>query len=89
MVETIYERMTLMSLEPKKLDVTERVTGKLKNGELELYLDNQPIGRMAVPLEGISMEPNFEAKENKIFQSYTATEGTDARYTDCDEGGWC
>ncbi|WP_341986144.1 YusG family protein [Rossellomorea oryzaecorticis] len=81
--------MTIMSLEPKKLDVTERVTGKLKNGELELYLDNQPIGRMTVPLEGISMEPNFEAKENKIFQNYTATEGTEARYTDCDEGGWC
>ena len=78
-----------MVLEPKKLDVTNRVTGKLKNGEVELYLDNQPIGKMALPLEGLTMEPNFEAKENKIYQSYTSTEGHDARYTDCDEGGWC
>ncbi|MGM0829721.1 MAG: YusG family protein [Bacillota bacterium] len=78
-----------MVLEPKKLDVTNRVTGKLKDGEVELYLDNQPIGRMALPLDKITMEPNFEAKENKIYQSYTSTEGDQARYTDCDEGGWC
>ncbi|MGD6848679.1 YusG family protein [Rossellomorea aquimaris] len=78
-----------MVLEPRKLDVTNRVTGKLKDGEVELYLDNQPIGRMALPLDGITMEPNFEAKENKIYQSYTSTEGDQARYTDCDEGGWC
>ncbi|MGM0753681.1 MAG: YusG family protein [Bacillota bacterium] len=78
-----------MVLKPKKLDVTNRVTGKLKNGEVELYLDNQPIGRMALPLDGLNMEPNFEAKENKIYQSYTSTEGDQARYTDCDEGGWC
>lgn len=78
-----------MVLEPKKMDVTGRVTGKLKNGEVELYLDNQPIGKMAMPLEGLTLEPNFEAKENKIYQSYTSTEGHDARYTDCDEGGWC
>ncbi|MGM0854613.1 MAG: YusG family protein [Bacillota bacterium] len=78
-----------MVLEPKKLDVTNRVTGKFKDGEVELYLDNQPIGRMALPLDGITMEPNFEAKENKIYQSYTSTEGDQARYTDCDEGGWC
>ena len=78
-----------MVLEPKKLDVTGRVTGKLKNGEVELYLDNQPIGKMSLPLDGVTLEPNFEAKENKIYQSYTSTEGHDARYTDCDEGGWC
>lgn len=78
-----------MVLEPRKLDVTNRVTGKLKDGEVELYLDNQPIGRMALPLDGITMEPNFEAKENKIYQNYTSTEGDQARYTDCDEGGWC
>ena len=78
-----------MVLEPKKLDVTNRVTGKLKNGEVELFLDNQPIGKMALSLDGLTMEPNFEAKENKIYQSYTTTEGHEARYTDCDEGGWC
>ncbi|MBW3111044.1 MULTISPECIES: YusG family protein [Bacillaceae] len=78
-----------MVLEPKKLDVTGRVTGKLKNGEVELYLDNQPIGKMSLPLDGVTLEPNFEAKENKIYQSYTSTDGHDARYTDCDEGGWC
>ena len=78
-----------MVLQPKKLDVTDRVTGKLKNGQLELFLDNQPIGKVAVPLEELSMEPNFETSENKIFQSYTSTEHPEARYTDCDEGGWC
>ncbi|MCA1061179.1 YusG family protein [Rossellomorea aquimaris] len=78
-----------MVLEPRKLDVTNRVTGRLNNGEVELFLDNQRIGKMALPLDGITMEPNFEARENKIYQSYTSTEGHEARYTDCDEGGWC
>ncbi|MCR8847665.1 YusG family protein [Rossellomorea sp. SC111] len=78
-----------MALEPKKLDVTSRVTGRLKNGEVELFLDGQTIGRTSLPLDGLTMEPNFEARENKIYQNYTSTEGHDARYTDCDEGGWC
>ncbi|BCB05506.1 YusG family protein [Bacillus sp. KH172YL63] len=78
-----------MALEPKQVDVTSRVTGRLNNGEVTLFLDDQPVGKMLLSLEGLTMEPNFEAKENKIYQSYTATEGRDARYTDCDEGGWC
>ncbi|RLQ96559.1 YusG family protein [Falsibacillus albus] len=81
-----------MALNPKKMDVTERVVGKLKHNQIELYLDGQSIGTMSLP-EGIelnlAMEPNFEAIENKIYQHYTATEGDQARYTDCDEGGWC
>jgi Protein of unknown function (DUF2553) len=79
----------MVMLTPKLADVTDRVIGKVKDGSIELFLDNQSIGKVPLSLEGISMQPNFEAKENKIYQSYTSSEGHDARYTDCDEGGWC
>ncbi len=78
-----------MVLQPKRMDVTGRVTGKLKDGELELFFDNQPIGKTSLPLSDIQLEPNFEVVENKIIHSFTSTEGPESRYTDCDEGGWC
>jgi hypothetical protein len=58
-----------MVLEPRKLDVTNRVTGKLKDGEVELYLDNQPIGRMALPLDGITMERTLKQKKTKYIKA--------------------
>lgn len=79
-----------MVLKEQKLDVTDRVVGKLKNGEIELYLENEKIGRMTIP-EGFNMEleHHFEGDTERIYQRITTTSGSDARYTDCDEGGWC
>lgn len=77
-------------LNPKKLDVTDQVVGKLKNGEIELLLENNPIGKIKLP-ENLEIElgHHFESDQQRIFQNVTVTEGKDARYTDCDEGGWC
>ncbi len=79
-----------MTLKQQKIDVTERVTGKIKNGEMELYLENTCIGK--IKLSGnlqYDLEHHFEADQQKIYQHVTVTEGTDAKYTDCDDGGWC
>ncbi len=79
-----------MTLESRKRDVTEHVVGKLKDGEIQLYHEDQPIGKMTLPLPlQLELEPNYHNEENKIIQNYTSTEGKEARYTDCDEGGWC
>ncbi|WP_075981325.1 YusG family protein [Bacillus massilinigeriensis] len=77
-------------LNQKKLDITDQVVGKLKNGEIELLLENSPIGKIKLP-ENLQFEldHHFEANQQRIFQHVTVTEGKDARYTDCDEGGWC
>lgn len=79
-----------MTLEPKKLDVTDRVVGKVKNGEIELYLDNDRIGAVSLP-EGskFKLEHHFEIDQQKIYQSVYVPGQDEPRYTDCDEGGWC
>ncbi|MCQ6279002.1 YusG family protein [Bacillus sp. EB600] len=79
-----------MTLTQKKIDVTDRVIGKLKNGEIELFLGNSPIGKITLP-EGskYTLEHHFEADQQKIYQSVSVPDKTDPRYTDCDEGGWC
>ncbi|SFB12358.1 MULTISPECIES: YusG family protein [unclassified Bacillus (in: firmicutes)] len=79
-----------MTLKHHKLEITDRVIGKLENGQIQLYLENEKIGNIELP-EGfqIHLEHHYEAEQQKIYQNVTATEGKDARYTDCDEGGWC
>lgn len=77
-------------LKKQKIDVTDRVVGKIKDGEIALYLENEYIGKISIPEnQKLELEHHFEAEKNKIYQNYTSTEGPEARYTDCDEGGWC
>lgn len=79
-----------MGLKQSKIDVTDRVVGKLKNGEIELFLENSPIGKIKLPENmELQLERHYEAEQDKIYQHVTVTEGQDAKYTDCDDGGWC
>jgi hypothetical protein len=79
-----------MTLNQQKLDVTDRVTGKLENGQIQLYLENEPIGQIKLP-EGIQLEleHHYVAEHNKIYQHVSVPGQSEPRYTDCDEGGWC
>ncbi len=79
-----------MVLKQSKKDVTDQVVGKLRNGEIELFLDNESIGKIKLQ-ESLDAElsHHFEVDQNKIYQHVTVTEGRDAKYTDCDDGGWC
>lgn len=82
--------MSIVVLKQQKIDITDRVVGKLKNGEIELYLENEKIGNIQLP-EGFSiqMDHHYETDQQKIYQHVTTTEHPHAKYTDCDEGGWC
>lgn len=79
-----------MTLKKQKVDVTDRVTGKIRNGVMELFLEDTPIGKMQLP-ENIQyeLEHHFEANQQKIYQHITVTDDSDPKYTDCDDGGWC
>ena len=79
-----------MTLNQKKIDVTDRVVGKIHNGEIELFLENSSIGKITLP-ENLTyqLEHHFEADQQKIYQHVTLTEQPNAKYTDCDDGGWC
>ncbi|WP_102273955.1 YusG family protein [Cytobacillus massiliigabonensis] len=82
--------MVIVGLKNNKIDITDRVVGKLKDGEIELYLENERIGSIRLPKDpSIQMDHHFETDMQKIYQHVTTTESPQARYTDCDEGGWC
>ncbi|MFC0417864.1 YusG family protein [Cytobacillus solani] len=82
--------MVIVVLKNNKIDITDRVVGKLKDGEIELYLENERIGSIRLPQEpAIQMDHHFETDRQKIYQHVTTTESPQACYTDCDEGGWC
>lgn len=80
-----------MTLKPQKMDITDRIIGKLKNGTIELFLENESIGKITLPQGSqFEMSHHYEMdQQQRIFQNYTSTNQPDARYTDCDEGGWC
>jgi hypothetical protein len=80
-----------MTLQPQKLDITDNIVGKLKNGVIELYHEEQPIGKITLPSDSkFELSHHFEmGPQQRIFQHYTSTTQPEARYTDCDEGGWC
>jgi hypothetical protein len=81
-----------MTLENKKLDITDHVIGKLKNGTIELFADNEPIGRIVLSQAGSTFElkNGYEQQQDKIYKQVTVTTGPDQKYVDCDsESGWC
>lgn len=77
-----------MAFMQKKIDVTDRVVGKLKNGEIELFFENSPIGKIKFPGD-IVLDHHFEASQRKIYQNVSVTNQKDLQFTDCEEGGLC
>ena len=79
-----------MTLKQQKIDVTDRVVGKLKNGEIQLFLENESIGKIKLHDQiQVELDHHFETEQKKIYQNVTVTNQPDAKYTDCDDGGWC
>ncbi|MBV7505871.1 YusG family protein [Bacillus sp. sid0103] len=61
-----------MTLKQQRVDVTDRVIGKMKNGEMELFLDNTPIGKMKITDHmQVELEHHFEVEQQKIYQQVT------------------
>ncbi|WP_160722451.1 YusG family protein [Bacillus sp. USDA818B3_A] len=79
-----------MTLKQQKIDVTDRVVGKLKDGEIQLFLENESIGKIKLKDQiQVELDHHFETEQKKIYQNVTVTDQPDAKYTDCDDGGWC
>ena len=79
-----------MTLKQQKIDVTDRVVGKLKDGEIQLFLENESIGKIKLKDQiEVELDHHFETEQKKIYQNVTVTDQPDAKYTDCDDGGWC
>lgn len=79
-------------LEKNRLDITDRVVAKFKNNGMEIFDENEPIGKMVFTNQGnqYDLKSGYEYENNKFFHYTDVTTGADQKYTDCDdENGWC
>ena len=88
----IYKGGAHMALETKKVNITDRIIGKIKQDSIELYEGNEPIGHL--PLSQVSnllrLKNGYEQQNGQIYKEMTVTVGPDQKYVDCDgEAGWC
>jgi hypothetical protein len=74
-------------MEAMRRNITRNVTWKLESGELVFYHNENPIGRMKLPQEGIEMVQGYELDQDSIY--LTGPGSFHNQYTeDCDMG-WC
>ncbi len=81
-----------MVLKRTRIEVTDRVIGKLGNDEMTLFVEKEPIGKIRFTSQGAQYElkQGFEQESNKIFTYADVTTNPDMKYVDCDdENGWC
>lgn len=81
-----------MTLDNKRLDITDRVVGKLSDQGFNLYVENESIGQVIFTERGnqYSLKNGYEQEGSHIFQQVQVPSEKDAKYVDCDdENGWC
>ncbi len=81
-----------MVLENKRMDITDRIVGKLSDNQVNLYDETTLVGRIVLNAQGNQYElmEGYEQGDNKIYKYVDVTTGPDQKYVDCDyENGWC
>ncbi|ADI25554.1 hypothetical protein A5N86_06870 [Geobacillus thermoleovorans] len=78
-----------MALQTTRIDVTDRIIGKLNGRSLELYEEGELIGRLPLPA-AVPLKNGYTEQNGRIYKQVTATVEPDQKYVDCDgEAGWC
>ncbi|WP_180994088.1 DUF2553 family protein [Bacillus sp. Marseille-P3661] len=72
----------------EKIDITERVYGKLTNGEMALYADETQIGQYNGKNE-VNLLPGYEYSQDRFFETIESTVKPGEQYVDHCEDGWC
>ncbi|WP_100333290.1 YusG family protein [Bacillus alkalisoli] len=81
-----------MTLQNQRLDITDRVEGKLCPTGFELFLEKEPIGKVEFAGDGnhFHLKEGFEYEDTKVYQHVQVPAKPDEKYVDCDyENGWC
>ncbi|WP_066174622.1 YusG family protein [Bacillus marinisedimentorum] len=81
-----------MQAKRKGLDVTTRVYGKLEDGSMCLFLNNEKIGRMVYTAEGAEyhMNEGYLFEENRIYRfEEPEREPVILQYVEGCDQGWC
>lgn len=71
-----------------RINITRKVIGRLRDGEILLYYHNKPIGRIALSGENIEMAEGFEAENYHIYVLGRFDDREDFYADSCDMG-WC
>lgn len=82
----------MMVLENKRMDITDLVVAKFEQNHLNLYVENESIGRLVFLNNGREYElKNGYVQENdRFYKNVSVTANPDQKYVDCDnENGWC
>ncbi|QFT90493.1 hypothetical protein FIU87_17765 [Bacillus sp. THAF10] len=81
-----------MTLENKRLDITDRVNGKMTEQGFELFVEKESIGHFTITEHGNQYRLNngYQQEGNRIYQNVQVPSKEDSKYVDCDyENGWC
>jgi hypothetical protein len=74
----------------EKIDITQKVHGKIDGENMSLYLDKDKIGQIVFTNQGnlYEMAEGFEFEKDKIFKQDKKPKYTEKYVDDCDLG-WC
>jgi hypothetical protein len=77
----------------RKIDISSKVTGKLVEGKMILYVDDRAIGNMSLinttdQQPHFEFEPNYGIEQNKVYQIQQVGVEDDHYVEGCDMG-WC
>ncbi|QNG60552.1 YusG family protein [Metabacillus idriensis] len=81
-----------MSFEKKRLNITDQVTGRFSEGQLNLFFEKDQIGTMSFGQDGnqMSLKNGYEEEDHSFFRYADTLSDNDEKYVDCDEeNGWC
>ncbi|BAB07202.1 YusG family protein [Halalkalibacterium halodurans] len=78
-------------MDQMKVDVTNKVHGKLENGHLNLYIDRAKIGRIIETNAGLQYEmaEGFDFRDDKVFQYENPAPNQVKSYVEGCDQGWC
>lgn len=83
------EGVSKLTLGKEKIDITEHVQGRFKEGGMQLYYDNEPIGRMT-GMDQYDLKSGYSFQDQKFYKMADTVKKPDAKYVDCDDHqGWC
>ncbi|KAA6450575.1 YusG family protein [Bacillus swezeyi] len=78
-----------MTLKKERIDITEHVKGHFKDGGMQLYHENEPIGRMT-GMDQYELKSGYYFHNGKFYKMADTTSAPDTKYVDCDDQqGWC
>jgi hypothetical protein len=74
----------------KKIDITSKVTGQIREDQMILSVEKQEIGRMSLDTTapGYQFNDGFGIEEHKIYQIQVEGQENDQYVEGCDMG-WC